>query len=196
MGVEPYCIKCYKHFGWIDRCDGCEDCCRWKKVERERREEEERRRREEEEEEERRREEEERIKREEDRRIEERRREERRREERRNKEEEEVARKRIKSLLNSISSSINSISLSDFKFRTSIADKKSFSLKYEKVGNLDCSMKTVGKTYSESIDTSLNRERIYEQKNNYLFTETDELSLDNLRTLKTGREKARFTKKF
>jgi hypothetical protein len=86
--------------------------------------------------------------------------------------------------------------LSDFNFRTSIADKKSFSLKYEKVGNLDCSMKTVGKTYSESIDTSLNRERIYEQKNNYLFTETDELSLDNLRTLKTGREKARFTKKF
>ena len=50
-------------------------------------------------------------------------------------------------------------------------------------------MKTVGKTYSESIDTSLNRERIYEQKNNYLFTETDELSLDNLRTLKTGRKR-------
>ena len=158
--MGPYCIKCYKDFGWINRCDGCKDCCLWKKVE-----EEERRRR-------------------------------RREEERRNKEEEEVARKRIKSLLNSISSSINSISLSDFKFRTSIADKKSFSLKYEKVGNLDCSMKTVGKTYSESIDTSLNRERIYEQKNNYLFTETDELSLDNLRTLKTGREKARFTKKF
>ena len=178
MGVDPYCMPCYKKFGWTDRCDGCKVCCHWKKVERERREEEERRRREEEEEEERRREEEER----------------RREEEERRRREEE--RRRIKSLLNSISSSINSISLSDFKFRTSIADKKSFSLKYEKVGNLDCSMKTVGKTYSESIDTSLNRERIYEQKNNYLFTETDELSLDNLRTLKTGREKARFTKKF
>ena len=193
MGVDPYCMPCYKKFGWTDRCDGCKVCCHWKKVERERREEEERRRREEEEEEERRREEEERRREEEERR---RREEERRREEIRNKKEEEEARKRIKSLLNSISSSINSISLSDFKFRTSIADKKSFSLKYEKVGNLDCSMKTVGKTYSESIDTSLNRERIYEQKNNYLFTETDELSLDNLRTLKTGREKARFTKKF
>ena len=190
--MGPYCIKCYKDFGWINRCDGCKDCCLWKKVEEEerrRRRREEERRWEEEKERRRRREEEERRRREEEERR-------RREEERRNKEEEEVARKRIKSLLNSISSSINSISLSDFKFRTSIADKKSFSLKYEKVGNLDCSMKTVGKTYSESIDTSLNRERIYEQKNNYLFTETDELSLDNLRTLKTGREKARFTKKF
>ncbi len=188
MGVDPYCIKCYRAFGWTNSCDECDVCCPWKKVERERREEERRRREEEErrrrEEEERRREEIKKKKKEE----------EKKKEERRNKEEE--ARKRIKSLLNSISSSINSISLSDFKFRTSIADKKSFSLKYEKVGNLDCSMKTVGKTYSESIDTSLNRERIYEQKNNYLFTETDELSLDNLRTLKTGREKARFTKKF
>ena len=112
------------------------------------------------------------------------------------KEEEEKARKGIKSLLNSISSSVNSIYLSDFKFKTSMANKKSVSLKNEKVCNLYCSMNTVGSTYSESIDTSLNRERIYEQKNNYLYTETDELSLDNLRTLKTGREKARFTKKF
>ena len=121
---------------------------------------------------------------------------EREREKRRNEEEEEKARKRIRSLLNSISSSVNSIYLSDFKFRTSMVNKKSVSLKYEKVCNLYCSMNTVGSTYSESIDTSLNRERIYEQKNNYLYTETDELSLDNLRTLKTGREKARFTKKF
>ena len=64
MGVEhhiiPYCIKCYKKFGWIDRCD-----CPWKKVERERREEERRRR---EEEERRRREEEEERRREEERR--------------------------------------------------------------------------------------------------------------------------------
>ena len=157
MGVDPYCIKCYRAFGWTNSCDECDVFVLGKKQKEK---------------------------------------EEKKKEERRNKEEEEEARKRIKSLLNSISSSINSISLSDFKFRTSIADKKSFSLKYEKVGNLDCSMKTVGKTYSESIDTSLNRERIYEQKNNYLFTETDELSLDNLRTLKTGREKARFTKKF
>ena len=86
--------------------------------------------------------------------------------------------------------------MNDFKFKASIANKKSVSLKYEKVGNLSCSMNTVGNTYSESIDTSLNRERIYEQKNNYLYTETDELSLDNLRISKTGREKARFTKKF
>jgi len=194
MGVDPLCKKCYEYYGWTNRCDGCEVCCPWKKVERERREEEERRRRRKEELEERRKKLEEMKKKleEEKKKIEE----EKKKEERRNKEEEEEARKRIKSLLNSISISINSISLSDFKFRTSIADKKSFSLKYEKVGNLDCSMKTVGKTYSESIDTSLNRERIYEQKNNYLFTETDELSLDNLRTLKTGREKARFTKKF
>ena len=61
-----------------------------------------------------------------------------------------------------------------------MANKKSVSLKNEKVCNLYCSMNTVGSTYSESIDTSLNRERIYEQKNNYLYTETDELSLDNL----------------
>ena len=194
MGADPYCIKCYKAYGWENSCDGCEVCCPWKKVERLKREEEERRRREEERR--RRREEEERRRREDEERRRRAEEERRRREERRNKEEEEEARKRIKSLLNSISCPINSISLSDFKFRTSIAVKKSFSLKYEKVGNLDCSMKTVGKTYSESIDTSLNRERIYEQKNNYLFTETDELSLDNLRTLKTGREKARFTKKF
>ena len=86
--------------------------------------------------------------------------------------------------------------MNDFKFKASIANKKSVSLKYETVGNLSCSMNTVGNTYSESIDTSLNRERIYEQKNNYLYTETDELSLDNLRISKTGREKARFTKKF
>ena len=118
------------------------------------------------------------------------------REKRRNEEEEEKAQKGIRSLLNSISSSVNSIYLSDFKFKTSMANKKSVSLKNEKVCNLYCSMNTVGSTYSESIDTSLNRERIYEQKNNYLYTETDELSLDNLRTLKTGREKARFTKKF
>ena len=117
-------------------------------------------------------------------------------ERRRNEEAEKTAKKGIRSLLHSISSSVNSIYLSDFKFKTSMANKKSVSLKNEKVCNLYCSMNTVGSTYSESIDTSLNRERIYEQKNNYLYTETDELSLDNLRTLKTGREKARFKKKF
>ena len=57
-------------------------------------------------------------------------------------------------------------------------------------------MNTVSSTYSESIDTSLKRERINEQKNNYLYTETDEMSLENLRSLKIGREKARFTKRF
>ena len=34
------------------------------------------------------------------------------------------------------------------------------------------------------------------KKNNYLYTETDELSLENLRALKIGREKTRLTKKF
>ena len=57
-------------------------------------------------------------------------------------------------------------------------------------------MNTVSSTYSESIDTSLKRERINEQKNNYLYTETDEMSLENLRSLKIGREKARFRKRF
>ena len=114
----------------------------------------------------------------------------------RNEREEEEAKKKIRSLLNSISSKINSISLSDFKFNTSIVNEKSFNLKYEKVGNLYCSMNTVSSTYSESIDTSLKRERINEQKDNYLYTETDEMSLENLRSLKIGREKARFTKRF
>ena len=177
-GGEYHCKGCGRHCKLIFRggsssCYICERKEREKK-ERERREEEARRRR----------------------REEERRRREEEEERRRNEEAEKNAQKRIRSLLNSISSSINSISLNDFKFKASIANKKSVSLKYETVGNLSCSMNTVGNTYSESIDTSLNRERIYEQKNNYLYTETDELSLDNLRISKTGREKARFTKKF
>ena len=155
---------------------------------RERREEEARKRREREKIEKERREEEARIRREREKREEE--------ERKRNEEAEKTAKKGIRSLLNKISSAMNSISLNDFKFKTSIANKKSVSLKYEKVGNLCCSMNTVGSTYSESIDTSLKRERIYEQKNNYLYNETDELSLDNLRIVKTGKEKARFTKKF
>ena len=177
MGNEIYCQKCYEWKGWTDKCDYCDICIRYKK----KKEEEEKRRREEEEK---------RIREEEEKRIRE------EEEKRRNEKEEEKAQKGIRSLLYLISSSVNSIYLSDFKFKTSMANKKSVSLKNEKVCNLYCSMNTVGSTYSESIDTSLNRERIYEQKNNYLYTETDELSLDNLRTLKTGREKARFTKKF
>ena len=197
-GGAYHCKGCGRHCKLFFR-GGSSSCyiCKRKERERKERERKERERREEEarrrrEEERRRREEEERRRREE----EERRRREEEEERRRNEEAEKNAQKRIRSLLNSISSSINSISLNDFKFKASIANKKSVSLKYETVGNLSCSMNTVGNTYSESIDTSLNRERIYEQKNNYLYTETDELSLDNLRISKTGREKARFTKKF
>ena len=185
MGNEIYCQKCYEWKGWTDKCDYCDVCIRYKK-----KKEEEEKREEEEEEKRIREEEEKRIREEKEKRIRE------EEEKRRNEKEEEKAQKGIRSLLNSISSSVNSIYLSDFKFKTSMANKKSVSLKNEKVCNLYCSMNTVGSTYSESIDTSLNRERIYEQKNNYLYIETDELSLDNLRTLKTGREKSRFTKKF
>ena len=187
-GGEYHCRGCGRHCKWIFR-GGSSSCYICERKERERREEEARRRREEEER--RRREEAERRRREEAERI---RREDEER--RRNEEAEKNAQKRIRSLLNSISSKINSISLSDFKFNTSIVNEKSFNLKYEKVGNLYCSMNTVSSTYSESIDTSLKRERINEQKNNYLYTETDEMSLENLRSLKIGREKARFTKRF
>ena len=182
-GGAYHCKGCGRHCKLFFR-GGSSSCYICKRKERERKERERKERERREEEERRRREEEERRRREEE------------EERRRNEEAEKNAQKRIRSLLNSISSSINSISLNDFKFKASIANKKSVSLKYETVGNLSCSMNTVGNTYSESIDTSLNRERIYEQKNNYLYTETDELSLDNLRISKTGREKARFTKKF
>ena len=57
-------------------------------------------------------------------------------------------------------------------------------------------MNTVGNAYSESIDTSLQRERVYEQKSNYLYKETDELSLENLKTLNTSKKKIQFLKKF
>ena len=162
MGADPYCRKCYDAYGWKNSCDYCDVCCPWKKEERERKE------REREIELERERKEREReIELEREREREKEREREREREKRRNEEEEEKAQKGIRSLLNSISSSVNSIYLSDFKFKTSMANKKSVSLKNEKVCNLYCSMNTVGSTYSESIDTSLNRERIYEQKNKF-----------------------------
>ena len=175
-GGSYHCKSCGRHCKWIfsGGSSYCYICDERERRERERRDRERR------EEEARKRRERERIE----------------RERRRNEEAEKTAKKGIRSLLNKISSAMNNISLNDFKFKTSIANKKSVSLKYEKVGNLCCSMNTVGSTYSESIDTSLNRERIYEQKNNYLYTETEELSLDNLRIVKTGKEKARFTKKF
>ena len=40
-------------------------------------------------------------------------------------------------------------------------------------------MNSVGSAYSESINTSLNKERVFEQKSNYLYNESDELSLEN-----------------
>ena len=74
--------------------------------------------------------------------------------------------------------------------------RKNISLKNDRVSNLYCSMNTVGSVYSESIDTSLKRERVYEQKTNYLYKETDELSLENLKTLNMRKEKIQFSKKF
>ncbi len=50
--------------------------------------------------------------------------------------------------------------------------------------------------YKETINLSITREKVSEQKNNYLYTGTDELSLDNLKTLNVTKEKARFSKKF
>ena len=57
-------------------------------------------------------------------------------------------------------------------------------------------MNTVGSANSESIDTTLKRERVHEQKGNYLYKETDELSLENLKTINTSKKKIQFLKKF
>ena len=194
-GGSYHCKSCGRHCKWIfsGGSSYCYICDERERRERERRD---RERREEEARKRRERERIERERRERERREEEERRRREEEERRRNEEAEKTAKKGIRSLLNKISSAVNCISLNDFKFKISIANKKSVSLKYEKVGNLSCSMNTVGSTYSESIDTSLKRETIHEQKNNYLYTETEELSLDNLRIVKTGKEKARFTKKF
>ena len=75
-------------------------------------------------------------------------------------------------------------------------NKKSIYLNNKRVNNLYCSMNTVGSANSESIDTTLKRERVYEQKGNYLYKETDELSLENLKTINTSKKKIQFLKKF
>ena len=205
MGGDPdyECKLCYDAYGRTT-CDNCKTCRnrrdggRAEREERERREREERERRE--------REERERIQREFERREREarerREREAREREEREEREREkrqkeiEKIKGRLGSLLRSISYKIDGIYLSDFTFNTSCVNQNSIYLYNKTVSNLYCSMNSVGSAYSESINTSLNRERVVEQKNNYLYNETDELSLENLRTLNTGKEKIRFSKKF
>jgi len=202
---KVYCQPCRDHHKWTIGCDGCDhSTCiknrnRIKKEKEEwetrRREREERKRREEER---LRREREERKRREEEilRREEEKRRREEEERQRREEEAEERAQNNLGSLLNSISYKINGINLGDLKINTSMINRKSVYLQKQRVSNLSCSMNTVGSAYSESIDTSLKRERIFEQKNNYLYKETDELSLENLKTLVIKKEKIRFTKKF
>ena len=184
---HEYCPLCYKYYRWTNGCDDCNTC----KNAREEREREERERRERER---KRREREERERRE----REERERREREERERREREEkaEEKARNNLSSLLNSISSKVSYIHLDDIKINTSMINKKSIYLNNKRVNNLYCSMNTVGNAYSESIDTSLQRERVYEQKSNYLYKETDELSLENLKTLNTSKKKIQFLKKF
>ena len=127
---------------------------------------------------------------------EERKRREREARERRESEEEEKAKEKFSSLLKSISNRIKNISFSDYTFNTSCVNKKTLYLKNEKVSNLYCNMNSVGSAYSESINTSLNKERVFEQKRNYLYNESDELSLENLRTINVEKEKIRFSKKF
>jgi len=123
---------------------------------------------------------------------------ERQREREREREEkaEEEARNRLSSLLSSIQNKIGYININDFEINTSKINRKGISLQRQRVSNLYCSMNEVGSAYSESIDTSLKREKVSEQKNNYLYKETEELNLENLKALNTKKEKIRFTKKF
>ena len=194
MGNGEYqCKLCYNAYGTY-KCDNCSKCMNssqrkeWEREERERRERERRER------EKAIREWEERIRRE----REERERREREERERREREEreEEKAKEKFSSLLQSISNRIKNISLSDYTFNTSCVNQKTLYLKNEKVSNLYCYMNSVGSAYSESINTSLNTERVFEQKSNYLYNESDELSLENLRTINVEKEKIRFSKKF
>ena len=120
-------------------------------------------------------------------------------EERRKRKEEEAeerARNNLSYLLDSISSKVSGIYLDDIKINTSMINKKSIYLNNKRVKNLYCSMSTVGSANSESIDTTLKRERVYEQKGNYLYKETDELSLENLKTINTSKKRIQFLKKF
>ena len=186
---HEYCPLCDKNYRWKNGCDDCKSCSNErKKREEEARKERERKRKEEEEEERERK----RKEKEEE--------EERRERERKIKEieekAEEKAQNKLSSLLNSISYKVSCIYLDDIKINTSMVNKKSIYLNNERVNNLFCSMNTVGNAYSESIDTSLKRERVYEQKSNYLYKETDELGLENLKTLNTSKKKIQFLKKF
>ena len=117
------------------------------------------------------------------------------REERERKAEEE-AQKHLSSLLKSISSKINTISLNDFTLNTKMINKKSINLQNQKISNLNCAMNKVGSVNQESINDSLNREIVQEDKNNYLYSGTEELSLENLKSLNTKTEKIKFSKKF
>ena len=117
------------------------------------------------------------------------------REERERKAEEE-AQKHLSSLLKSISSKVNTISLNDFTLNTKMINKKSINLQNQKIGNLNCAMNKVGSVNQESINDSLNREIVQEDKNNYLYSGTEELSLENLKSLNTKTEKIKFSKKF
>ena len=188
---HEYCPLCDKYYRWKNGCDDCKSCYkeRKKREEEEARKERERKRKEEEA----RRERERKIKEIEEKAEEARKERERKRKE---KEEEEKAQNNLSSLLNSISSEVSCIYLDDIKINTSMVNKKSIYLNNERVNNLYCSMNTVGNAYSESIDTSLKRERVYEQKSNYLYKETDELGLENLKTLNTSKKKIQFLKKF
>jgi hypothetical protein len=188
---HEYCPLCDKYYRWKNGCDDCKKCYNErKKREEEARKERERKRKEEEEEEEKRREIERKIKeieaeKERVRKIKE-----------IEEKAEEKARNNLSSLLNSISYKVSCIYLDDIKINTSMINKKSIYLNNKRVNNLYCSMSTVGSANSESIDTTLKRERVYEQKSNYLYKETDELGLENLKTLNTSKKKIQFLKKF
>ncbi len=186
MGNECQCKLCQEARGTY-KCDN-----RRQRMNSSQRKEWEREREREEREERERREREERERREIRERCEREERERREREER----EEEKAKEKFSSLLQSISNRIKNISLYDYTFNTSCVNKKTLYLKNEKVNNLYCYMNSVGSAYSESINTSLNKERVFEQKSNYLYNESDELSLENLRTINVEKEKIRFSKKF
>ena len=171
---HEYCPLCDYHYRWKNGCDDCKTCRdERKKREEEARKERERKRKEEE------------ARRERERKIKE-----------IEEKAEEKAQNNLSSLLNSISYKVSCIYLDDIKINTSMVNKKSIYLNNERVNNLYCSMNTVGNAYSESIDTSLKRERVYEQKSNYLYKETDELGLENLKTLNTSKKKIQFLKKF
>jgi hypothetical protein len=110
--------------------------------------------------------------------------------------EEENAQINISELLKSIASKVNGIDSSDFKINTDMINKKRITLRNKRVNNLKCQMNKVEKTDLIPIDTELKKEIITEDKSNYLYEETEELSLENLKILNSKSEKIKFSKKF